>query len=626
MKRMFKNRLKKTSSQWMVVACCILILTFLPGGLKALDNSGIGYHGAAFLRINPSARQVAMGEAFSALADDINLLRFNVAGLGNLRHIMLAANFHNWIEDTQQGELGLALPSRFGVFGLDMTYFNEGEIAELDELFRKTGNYQSSGDMLLTFAYGTYIPVWGRNLNLGGGIKLLNQNLVGEHNTSFGLDLGAKLSINPLSFGTTVQNVGLSKIKFDQEQAILPLTYRFGTAYKYKIEQAVELNVALDAAWTTKEKMRYYTGGEFIISDLLAFRAGYKIHDTEASRWSVGFGLNIPMVWLARSQTRLDYAYSELDAFEMKAHRFSLLFTFGVAQEVLPLGVSPEYADMSERLRRELEAAERARLASEDAEARYKRLGAEMAKRLARIQQIAAESEGKIEVEPQTEKKILVSMRINFDFDKANIRREEFPTMHQVGEILNTYPEASVHISGHTDAIGPDEYNIRLSQRRIDSVMVFLANKEKVSLDRFYMPVGYGETRPIATNATPEGRFRNRRVEFLLFTFDAQPEIPEGSAIKAVERVNNTTVRIVCNGKVKFETKTLDNPERLVIDFPNIFLLTDMKSYELNAGAFIRGRVGYHPNEKFSRVVFDLTRKVSASVQAVDNYVVITEE
>jgi hypothetical protein len=196
--------------------------------------------------------------------------------------------------------------------------------------------------------------------------------------------------------------------------------------------------------------------------------------------------------------------------------------------------------------------------------------------------------------------------------------------MHKVGEILNTYPEAKVQLSGHTDYIGTEEYNIRLSQRRIDSVMVFLINKEKISREKFFMPVGYGESRPIATNESAEGRFRNRRVEFLLYTMDSVPEMPDGSAIKAVEVIDDMTVRIICNGKVNFKSDLMDNPNRLVIDFPNIFLLNDIASYELNRGAFQRARLGYHPSGKFSRVVFDLSKKIDVNVNAVDNYIVIT--
>ncbi len=616
-----RSRFSLTARLLLLLSCAISFPLFS----SAQDNTGIGYHGAAFLRVNPAARQVAMGDANTALADDINSMRYNVGGLGNLRKIMLAANYHKWIEDTQQGSIALALPSKWGVFGFDFSYFNEGKITELDVAFQPTGGSSYSNDFMLTFGYGVYVKILNNDFGFGGSLKLLRQNLVGLQSTDYAIDLGSQLRLKNLSFGATIQNFGLTRPKFDGQAATLPETYRLGAAARLPIGEALKLNLAGDAAWTTHEKLRYYAGSEIILSDLIIVRGGYKIHKVEPSRWSMGLGLNIPMEWLAGSQTRLDYAYSPLDDFETTAHRFSMLFTFGVTQPVYALNVPDRSGldEMSERLKRELEAAEKARLAAQQAEERTRQMEEEIARRLEHIKKIAAESQGKIEVEPKTREKILVSMRINFDFDKANIRTDEYPTMHRVAEILNTYPEAQVHISGHTDWIGPDEYNIGLSQRRIDSVMVFLIRKDNVPADKFYMPVGYGEMRPIATNETDEGRFRNRRVEFLLYTLDSVPEMPDGTAVKSVEVVDTSTVRVVCNGKVKFTTKTLDDPYRLLIDMPNVFLLDGTTAFELNRGPFVRARVGYHPDGKFTRTVLDLTGPVDLDVQAVDNYVVV---
>ena len=589
--------------------------------LFAGGNKGVGYHGAPFLRISPSARQVAMGEAASALADDINLMRYNIGGLGNLRKISLAANFHNWIDDTQQGSIAMALPSRWGIFGFDFTYFNEGGIEELNENFQATGGIAVSDDILLNIGYGTYLKILDNDFGVGGSVKFLRQTLAGEQSSAVALDFGTQFRLKHISVGATIQNFGLSKVSFDEQKSSLPEIYRLGLGTRLPVQDNFKVNLASDIAWTPNEKLRYFFGGEVDISELLAVRAGYQLHSVSVSPFSVGFGLYVPMEWLANSQTRLDYAYSPLDDFESTAHRFSLLFTFGVAHRVFALNETRRMDEFNERLRKELEAAERARLAAQAAEERTRQLEGEIARRLAQIQAIAAESEGKIEVEPQDENKILISLRINFDFDKANIRSEDYPTMKQVAEILQTYPEAKVQLSGHTDAIGTEDYNIRLSQRRVDSVKVHLSRKGGVKQSRFFMPIGYGELKPIDTNKTPEGRFRNRRVEFMLFTFDAKPEVPEGSAIKSVISVNNSTIRIICNGKVEFTTHTLREPDRILVDFPGIYLLTDQKEFILNSGRVKKARIGYHPDDKFSRVVLDLTNSVNFEAIATDNYV-----
>ncbi len=595
---------------------CLLFLLCRFGPVSPAD--GVGYHSAAFLGIRSAARQVAMGETGTALTDDINLMRYNVGGLGNLRHIMLAANFHNWIDDTRQGAVGLAVPNRYGTIGLDMTYFNEGEIVEVDEFFRKTGGVAGSHDILISLGYGSLVSLMGEKFGLGASVKMVQQNLVGRQQTAAAVDLGSQWRLQHFGFGVTVQNIGISRVKFDRLESPLPLTFRFGGAARLPVGIGVDLNLAADAAWTKKQPMRYYLGSELVLSDLLVLRSGLKLHDAAASPWAAGFGLLIPMEWLAGSRTRLDYAWAPLETFESASHRFSLLFTFGVSERATPADT-----DMQDRLRRELEAAEQARRAAEAAELRARELEEEIARRLERIQNIAKASEGKIEVAPQDSNRILVSMRINFDFDKANVRPEETQTMRRVGEILNTYPKARVHVSGHTDSIGTGVYNLFLSRRRIDSVMVYLAEKEAVDKDRFYMPIGYGESRPIDDNGTEEGRFRNRRVEFLLFTFDAVPEMPRGSAVLDVKAVSGNTMRIVCNGKVDFKVMTLEDPNRLVVDLPGIYLAAETKIIEIDRGPFIRARLAWHDDEQYTRVVFDLKRDITADVQAVDNFVVV---
>lgn len=613
---------------WPAVAMFLLAGATLTA---AQDNKGIGFHGAPFLRVSSVARAVGMGEAYSVPgAGEITGLRYNPAGTGLIAKPQLAFNVHNWIDDTKQGGIAAALPTRIGVFSADFSYFDEGEVIELDENFQQLGGSSSSNDMLLTIGYANALRLGTSRLAFGAAFKMLHQDLIGERSTAYGADAGLLLRTKWLGIGAGAQNIGISKISFDEQSVSLPLTYRGGAALFLPISEDFDLNLAADAALPADEEMRYYVGGEFIISDLIAMRGGYKIHDLEASRWSAGVGLNMPAEWLGRSRVRFDYAYAPIDEFDEASHRFSVLVRFNETGERMNAMGAFDRSAMDDRLQEELDAAERSRRAAEEAaknardiEERARKMEEELAERLARVKQIAAESEGKIEVEPKSREKILVSMRINFDFDQARIRPDAFSTLHQVADILNTYPEARVQLSGHTDYIGTDEYNIRLSQRRIDSVMVFLINKERLGRERFFMPVGYGESRPIATNETPEGRFRNRRVEFLLYTMDAVPEMPDGTAIKSVEVIDDRTLRIVCNGKMGFTTDMLDTPDRLVVDFPKGYLLNDIASYELNRGPFLRARLGYH-GEGFSRVVFDLKYAIDVDVTAQDNYITIT--
>jgi len=111
----------------------------------------------------------------------------------------------------------------------------------------------------------------------------------------------------------------------------------------------------------------------------------------------------------------------------------------------------------------------------------------------------------------------IVLRGINFDFNKYNIKREFAPVLDEAAQILKDNPDVKVTVEGHTDSIGSDSYNQRLSERRAAAVKHYLVSRG-VAADRLET-VGYGESRPIAPNTTPngrdnpEGRAMNRRAE-----------------------------------------------------------------------------------------------------------------
>jgi outer membrane protein OmpA-like peptidoglycan-associated protein len=117
-----------------------------------------------------------------------------------------------------------------------------------------------------------------------------------------------------------------------------------------------------------------------------------------------------------------------------------------------------------------------------------------------------------VTVEP---KRIVIMDRIEFDLDSATFRPEALPVLDQVVRVLAEHPEiGKVRIEGHTDNQASAAYNLGLSERRAQAVMKYLADK---GIDPKRLEAkGYGLTKPIADNATEEGRFKNRRVEFMI--------------------------------------------------------------------------------------------------------------
>jgi OmpA-OmpF porin, OOP family len=113
----------------------------------------------------------------------------------------------------------------------------------------------------------------------------------------------------------------------------------------------------------------------------------------------------------------------------------------------------------------------------------------------------------------ETTAKVILN-NIFFDFDKAILKPESFPELNRLVTLLGDKSSMEVEIAGHADAIGSEEYNQRLSGLRAKAVSNYLSKK---GIDKARLAViSFGETKPIDTNDTKEGRKKNRRVEFTI--------------------------------------------------------------------------------------------------------------
>jgi outer membrane protein OmpA-like peptidoglycan-associated protein len=114
--------------------------------------------------------------------------------------------------------------------------------------------------------------------------------------------------------------------------------------------------------------------------------------------------------------------------------------------------------------------------------------------------------------------KITFDSGILFDVDKAALRSEARTNLDKLAVILNKYPDTDILIEGHTDATGSDEYNLELSRDRASSVSNYVAGLGVIATR--FTTMGYGESQPIASNDTSDGRQQNRRVELAIMAND----------------------------------------------------------------------------------------------------------
>ncbi len=110
--------------------------------------------------------------------------------------------------------------------------------------------------------------------------------------------------------------------------------------------------------------------------------------------------------------------------------------------------------------------------------------------------------------------RISLDATILFDSGKDQLKPQAAETITKIAEMIRSYPGATVRVEGHTDSVGEDSSNQKLSERRAASVVAEL--KSKGPSDAKLLATGFGESQPVATNDTDAGRARNRRVEVLI--------------------------------------------------------------------------------------------------------------
>jgi outer membrane protein OmpA-like peptidoglycan-associated protein len=144
-------------------------------------------------------------------------------------------------------------------------------------------------------------------------------------------------------------------------------------------------------------------------------------------------------------------------------------------------------------------------------------IGYAMDRQEQQLQQLAMQNQQlQMEVQRLQDGSLLVGLpsEVLFDFDSAAIKPQFMPALDEMARILNQDPRSTVTVIGHTDSTGSEAYNMDLSRRRAQSVSGQLGSRG-VDPNRLFAE-GRGESQPRASNATPEGRAQNRRVELII--------------------------------------------------------------------------------------------------------------
>ena len=328
-------RNRKTAMKKIVTLSLVIVLILIAGPSPSVASTT----GLDFLKIGVGARPLAMGEAYVALADDINAIYWNPAGLVQLEWPEVGFTYNRWFEDIGYHFFGYCHPINESVLAFSIYYLGGGDIEGSDSGGVPTGDI-SAYDLALAFSYSRKLI---KGLSGGLNFKLIREKLDDEVANAFGLDLGAlyKTGIDNLDVGVNIQNIG-TRIKFIKESASLPLNFKFGLAYK--LFPADLLTLTLDFNQLVNEGSYFGLGAECWIKDYVAVRIGGKFDPDIKDRVRFGLGLR-------RKTLRLDYAYTPHKILG-DTHQFSVSFYFGRVE------VEPEKEEVK------IEEEEKARIAS----------------------------------------------------------------------------------------------------------------------------------------------------------------------------------------------------------------------------------------------------------------------
>jgi hypothetical protein len=292
-----------------IVSIFIIILTASTAWAK--DNTT-----ATFLKIGVGARPVSMGKAFCAVANDVNTIYWNPAGLAQIKGQEFLLVHNQWFEEINHDYIAFAqniTPNR--TFGGNVIYLRIDDLIGRDDVGNLTNNFDVY-DLALGLAYGEKIS---KHILIGIHLKCiyqLNENVSGS---GVALDLGwlYKTNIKNLDLGLCIQNIG-TKIKFIDTKEKLPLNIKLGIAYKIPNI----FTIAVDGNIPNDGDICINTGIEIYILNLMAIRVGYKSQtdlDSE-SHWSYGIGFKIKNYYI-------NYAFVPYGILG-DTHRLALLLKF----------------------------------------------------------------------------------------------------------------------------------------------------------------------------------------------------------------------------------------------------------------------------------------------------------
>lgn len=286
-----------------------------------------------FLSFGPGVAAASMGGTFTAIGNDVSVIYYNPSLIGNLEGNEISANYWSLLADTRYMFLGLALQlSEHSGFAISGTQLATDSI-EVRQTLEDNGSKESSSQNVINIAYGGYIE--SIKLSYGIGLKYLYYSIVGYSASGGALDLGLykrikRLRNTSIDAGLVVQNLVNVPIKLKDDRETVPVIAKGGLGLKAllfpkynKQKNSItydKLTLGIDFGTEDHEYICSF-GGEYMLYDLLMFRAGYNGEEI-----NVGFGIKY-------YDFQFDYSYqfSEVESI----NKVGFIYKWGTKNKII---------------------------------------------------------------------------------------------------------------------------------------------------------------------------------------------------------------------------------------------------------------------------------------------------
>lgn len=274
-----------------------------------------------FLKLTTQARSAAMGDAYSAVGNDLSAVYYNPAGISQIERWEMVGGYSQWIVGGQTGTFALGAKTNVATFALSAQYFKTEDFEETTST-----NPQGTGRMVRSTGTALGLTIAKQvtdKLSVAGTLRWVQQDLdlISYNTVDFNFGTMFYTGFRSTRFAMSLRNLGADR-EVVAMKARVPTVFNLSGAAEIwgDLGDPLSVTVAVEQSFYTDYVARYYFGTEVWIQNILALRAGYKtMHDSES--WSVGAGFKQK---ISNQTIRLDFSYSRAEAFDEYPIRFTV--------------------------------------------------------------------------------------------------------------------------------------------------------------------------------------------------------------------------------------------------------------------------------------------------------------